>query len=260
MRLSGVDPGIIRELSGIYKPFVKAFKELISNAYDADAKSIRVTVSEDFSTIEVLDDGIGMTRIASTIALPAWAEAPRGFTVAKARAAARELATRALAFSPLRGVSGALHVETKATRPHRSKRRLQRRNRVAIPVDDIVGSLVPAHLVAGRIAIRNVTAVTADKALKLTADSDYSADEKRLRLVSARARSAKLLEIDYDVDCRGLALEAELDFDYLLTLEKQADLQSLEDFCTTRSGKLTRRALRIHGFNSGACVNSSFGT
>ncbi len=32
MRLSGIDPSIIRELSGIYKPFVKAFKELVSNA------------------------------------------------------------------------------------------------------------------------------------------------------------------------------------------------------------------------------------
>ena len=37
MRLGGIDPSILRELSGVYKPFVKAFKELISNAFDADA-------------------------------------------------------------------------------------------------------------------------------------------------------------------------------------------------------------------------------
>src|SRR5438093_9631080 len=61
MRLSGVDPGIIRELSGIYKPFIKAFKELVSNAYDADAKTITVSVGKDFSNIDVLDDGAGMT-------------------------------------------------------------------------------------------------------------------------------------------------------------------------------------------------------
>src|SRR5947207_1276315 len=61
MRLSGVDPGIIRELSGIYKPFVKAFKELISNAFDADSSTISVTLHNDFSAIDVLDDGNGMT-------------------------------------------------------------------------------------------------------------------------------------------------------------------------------------------------------
>ena len=37
MRLGGIDPSILRELSGVYKPFVKAFKELVSNAFDADA-------------------------------------------------------------------------------------------------------------------------------------------------------------------------------------------------------------------------------
>src|SRR5580698_3632825 len=61
MKLSGIDPGIIRELSGIYKPFIKAFKELISNAYDADAKRITVKLDDDFSRLTVSDDGIGMT-------------------------------------------------------------------------------------------------------------------------------------------------------------------------------------------------------
>src|SRR5215467_14251572 len=63
MRLSGVDPSIIRELSGIYKPFVKAFKELISNAYDADSAAITVDVARDFSFIEIRDNGLGLTPI-----------------------------------------------------------------------------------------------------------------------------------------------------------------------------------------------------
>src|SRR5439155_7856295 len=63
MRLSGVDPSIIRELSGIYKPFVKAFKELISNAYDADATTITIVVARDVSFIEVHDNGLGLTPV-----------------------------------------------------------------------------------------------------------------------------------------------------------------------------------------------------
>ena len=51
-------------------------------------------------------------------------------------------------------------------------------------------------------------------------------------MLSARARAAKLLEFTYEVDCSGITLEAELDFDYLLSLEKQADLRLLDDFCT----------------------------
>jgi len=61
MRLGGVDPSILRELSGVYKPFVKAFKELISNAFDADAEVVCVSFSDDFSSATVTDDGQGMT-------------------------------------------------------------------------------------------------------------------------------------------------------------------------------------------------------
>src|SRR5207247_10110246 len=61
MRLGGIDPSILRELSGVYKPFVKAFKELISNAFDADAESVRVEFADDFSAVTVTDDGVGMT-------------------------------------------------------------------------------------------------------------------------------------------------------------------------------------------------------
>ena len=61
VRLGGIDPSILRELSGVYKPFVKALKELVSNAFDADADHVHVTVADDFSSVTVTDDGEGMT-------------------------------------------------------------------------------------------------------------------------------------------------------------------------------------------------------
>src|SRR5882672_5854337 len=61
MRLGGIDPSILRELSGVYKPFTKAFKELISNGFDADAEQVSITFVDDFSSVTVTDDGAGMT-------------------------------------------------------------------------------------------------------------------------------------------------------------------------------------------------------
>src|SRR5206468_12588200 len=54
-------PSMLRELSGVYKPFVKAFKELVSNAFDADSENIHIEFSDDFSAVTVTDDGNGMT-------------------------------------------------------------------------------------------------------------------------------------------------------------------------------------------------------
>jgi hypothetical protein len=61
VRLGGIDPSILRELSGVYKPFPKALKELVSNAFDADADRVQVTIGDDFSSVTVTDDGEGMT-------------------------------------------------------------------------------------------------------------------------------------------------------------------------------------------------------
>src|SRR5688572_544679 len=61
MRLSGIDPSIIRELSGIYRSFPKAFKELVSNSFDADANAVEITFNEKERRLVVDDDGSGMT-------------------------------------------------------------------------------------------------------------------------------------------------------------------------------------------------------
>jgi len=61
VQLGGIDPAILRELSGVYKPFVKALKELVSNAFDADADHVHITLADDFASITVTDDGEGMT-------------------------------------------------------------------------------------------------------------------------------------------------------------------------------------------------------
>jgi hypothetical protein len=234
MRLSGVDPGIIRELSGIYKPFVKAFKELISNAYDADAKTITVTVSDDFSTIEVLDDGLGMTpygfhesfaRLGGSTAWLHGGRSPGGRP---------RIGYKGIGFLSVARYCGSLHVETRSLKPYRGRRLIQRRNRTTVPFDEIAGSLLPPELIDGKVSIRRAVAVTGAKAVKLAAGRDYAIAGAGVRLASGLARAAKLLEFTYEVDCRGITLEAELDFDYLLGLEKQADLRLLDDFCTAK--------------------------
>lgn len=48
LRFGGISPVVLRELSGVYQPFVKAVKEMVSNAYDADANSVHLDFRDDF--------------------------------------------------------------------------------------------------------------------------------------------------------------------------------------------------------------------
>ena len=194
MRLSGVDPGIIRELSGIYKPFVKAFKELISNAYDADAKTITVTVSDDFSTIEVLDDGLGMTpygfhesfaRLGGSTAWLHGGRSPGGRS---------RIGYKGIGFLAVARYCGSLHIETRSLRPYRGTRLIQRRNRTTVPLDEVTGSLLPPELIDGNVSIQRAVAVSGATAVTLAAGSDYTIASTGVRLLSARARAATLLK------------------------------------------------------------------
>jgi len=235
MRLSGVDPGIIRELSGIYKPFVKAFKELISNAYDADAKTITVSVHDDFSTIEVLDDGLGMTPYAFHESFARLGGSTAWLHGGKSPGGRARIGYKGIGFLAVARYCGALHVETRSLKPFRGMRLIQRRNRLTIPIEEVAGSLLPADLIQGNVSVRRAVAVsgkTAITLITLTPSSDYTVSADGIRLTSARARHVQLLEVHYEVDCRGVTLEAQMDFDYLLSLEKQADLRLLDDFCT----------------------------
>ena len=245
MRLSGIDPGIIRELSGIYKPFVKAFKELVSNAYDADATEIRVTLSDDFSSIDVLDDGIGMTpfdfhesfaRLGGSTAWLQEGTSPGG----RAR-----IGYKGIGFLAVARYCNSLHVESHCRVPYRGQKTVQRRNRKTIPLRDIVGEVVPTALLDNRLKIAAVRVVSDSKGIRLRLKRDYVFDDDGVHLVSARSRKGGQLHFDYIVNCKGLQLRAVLDFDYLLGLERKADLRLLDNFCTV---ELTETSLRAKAY------------
>src|SRR5881296_3420587 len=118
MRLSGVDPGIIRELSGVYKPFVKAFKELVSNAYDADADTVRVVFEDDFSSVTVTDDGQGMTPFEFRNDFTRIGGGSRRWAGDKTRKGRLRIGSKGIGFLALARYCNRLTVDSCAARPY----------------------------------------------------------------------------------------------------------------------------------------------
>ncbi len=246
MRLSGVDPGIIRELSGIYKPFIKAFKELISNAYDADAEAITVKVAEDHSSIEVHDDGIGMTpfhfesdfaRLGGSTAWLQDGKSPGG----RAR-----IGYKGIGFLAVARYCSQLQVTSYASRSYQGTKAVLRRGRKAIALQDIVGDVVPLDYLQGRMKSFKIEAVEGHKTIQLKKSKDYVLDAEEVRLASTRSH-ARELQVSYEVDCSHLIFDAVLDFDYLLGLEHQEDLRDLDDFCKVNVRQVTSRDRPVGG-------------
>jgi Histidine kinase-, DNA gyrase B-, and HSP90-like ATPase len=227
MRLSGVDPGIIRELSGIYKPFVKAFKELISNAYDADAQTIDVTVAKDFSAIEVRDDGHGMTpfhfhqdfaRLGGSTAWLRGGRSPGG----RAR-----IGYKGIGFLAVARYCRTLRVRTCADRKFRSERTVTlSKGRVAL--NDLVPPVLPMQQVRPHLRVVGVRFGRQNMKPR-----DWKVEDGQLYVPRRRGGA---VDVTFEIDCSDMELTAELDFDYLLGLERRADLGELDDFCAIKVG------------------------
>ena len=230
MRLSGVDPSIIRELSGIYKPFVKAFKELISNAYDADATTITVSVARDFSSIEVRDNGIGLTpiefhrdfaRLGGSTAWQNEGRSPGGRP---------RIGYKGIGFLAVARYCGRMEVESRTARRHEDRIVLRPGRRRGLDLGKALEPLVPSAILLPRLRVHAVS-VPGVRGRRLRHGTDYLARDGMIRLRSRRALAAPELEVRYSLACADLTLKAAIDFDYLLGLERKADLRLLENFC-----------------------------
>jgi histidine kinase/DNA gyrase B/HSP90-like ATPase len=228
MRLSGVDPSIIRELSGIYKPFVKAFKELVSNAYDADAKSVTVAVARDFSSIDVRDNGLGLTPVEFHRDFARLGGSTAWLNEGRSPGGRPRIGYKGIGFLAVARYCSRMEIESSARRAHEDRMVVRGRRR-SVDVAEALEPLVPAKIGRPRLHVTGVS-IAGRTPVRLKTDIDYLVRDGRVCLKSARALGASGLEIRYALACADLLLKAAIDFDYLLGLERKADLRLLENF------------------------------
>src|SRR5439155_9519413 len=173
MRLSGVDPSIIRELSGIYKPFVKAFKELISNAYDADATTITVVVARDFSSVEVHDNGIGLTpiefhrdfaRLGGSTAWQNNGRSPGGRP---------RIGYKGIGFLAVARYCSCMEIESTSSRAHKDRIVIRVRGRRSIDLSEFLAMLIPPKIARTRLRVNGIS-VPGSRQAHLKPGYDYT--------------------------------------------------------------------------------------
>jgi hypothetical protein len=229
MRLSGVDPSIIRELSGIYKPFVKAFKELVSNAYDADATTVIVAVARDFSSIAVHDNGLGLTPLEFHRDFARLGGSTAWLNQGRSPGGRPRIGYKGIGFLAVARYCTRMELESATRRVHEDRMVVRGRRR-SVDVAESLEPLVPAKIGRPRLRVMSVS-IPGAKPLRLKTGRDYLVRDGQVHLKSTRALAASRLEIRYALSCADLLLKAAIDFDYLLGLERKADLRLLENFC-----------------------------
>lgn len=226
MRLGGIDPSILRELSGVYKPFIKAVKELVSNSYDADADTVRLTFADDFSSLTVVDDGTGMTPFEFRNDFARIGGGSRRWTGDKTRKGRLRIGSKGIGFLALARYCDRLLVRSAATRTFERTFDVVAGSK-GFDVASALGVPLSPELFARRV---QVVPLRAGKSAAPLKPKQYRWDERKGRL--SWVGDVGAVSVKVKADCEGLVFDAVLDFDQLLRLADTADLDKLDDFAS----------------------------
>jgi hypothetical protein len=142
VRLGGIDPSILRELSAVYKPFVKALKELIRNTFDADADHVYVTIANDFSLVTVIDDGEGMTPFEFRNDFTRIGGGSRRWLGERTRKGRLRIGSKGIGFLANARYCSRLEVESTGSRMFQCAHDVEE-TPTTVELDDIIGFAIP---------------------------------------------------------------------------------------------------------------------
>ena len=246
MKIGGFDPSVIREFSGIYSPFVKALKELVSNAFDADAELVRVELAEDLTSVEVFDDGIGMTPVEFHTEFTKIGGSYKRFISDLTKSGRPKIGNKGIGFLAVARYCGKMQVVSTTRRKHSATYR-EKLTPGGIDLRKNFGVPIASDLLSERLTVTSISLITSFKKRKLKKSEYELLSNARIRLLidNLKRSNGDVVEIRYTIDCRDLEFNATIDFDYLLSLENKADLSELDEFCSLDIYALPRRDGRI---------------
>ena len=227
MRLGGVDPSILRELSGVYKPFAKAFKELVSNAFDADAECIRVEFADNFSSVTIIDDGHGMTPFEFRDDFTRIGGGSRRWAGGKTSKGRLRIGNKGIGFLALARYCERLVVESAGERGFQCEVELVR-TPDSIDIPATLGLPLSSELLSRCLSYQ--VSRTGPRRTLLKEGRDYTWRRGRRQL--AIPKDVGPVKVKLAVDCNQVVFKALLDFDRLLCLADNADLEKIEDFAS----------------------------
>lgn len=237
MKFGGVDPSIIRELSGIYKPFPKAFKELVSNAFDADALEVVIRYDSERRSLSVDDDGTGMTPFEFRRDFTKIGGSDKGRASKATQFGRQRIGCKGIGFLAVARYCSRMIVLTHGPRVHRERFLVEPQKR-PIFIGDRLDVKIPKEFLSGRLRITGITATRGSKNLKLGKDVKFDAEKASVifdpKLIHSKQGA---VELNLQIDCRGLELRATLDFEKLLRLAHSCDLYDLDSFCEIEFAK-----------------------
>ena len=236
MRIGGIDPSILRELSGVYKPFIKAFKELVSNAYDADADNVEIEFSDDFMSVTIEDDGNGMNpfEFRTDFARIGGSSRKKSKKTTPKKKRSR-IGNKGIGFLALARYCNRMVISSSSPRQFKQTHSAKTTS-TSIDIVRILGVPIDMRLLKKLCRFE----VLRSGELSKISTTNYGLNAKTGCLEFKKDFGP--VDITIAIDCNKLGFQATLDFDRLLKLADSADLEKLTDFAMIQVHELPQKS------------------
>lgn len=233
LRFGGISPVVLRELSGVYQPFVKAVKEIISNAYDADAEAVGLYFKNEFSELTITDNGSGMNpiefvrdyiRIGKSLQ-------KEGFTSKKQRP---RIGGKGIGFLAPARYCDYLVIRTKKAEISRDKLRIE------IGPDELSKYELKPYLLRGHSESEILNHITITRVTNAEGQEIKRDVDEEFRITFPQPQT---YDVWYEFDSSSLVLTANINFDLLFSLDPSKSLEEIENFCQIRIEPASEREL-----------------
>lgn len=233
MRLGGIDPSILRELSGVYTPFVKAFKELISNSFDADSSEVQVQFTDDFFSVAVQDNGQGMSPFEFKNDFTRIGGGSRRWAGDKTRGGRPRIGSKGIGFLAMARYCDRLRVESYSDKKFEIEHIFNSSSEI-FDLRKILGVPINQEALSDILTIQVYQKENLNKKFFDGKDFNIRKNSQIEILTNIRPLIFKLI-----LNCKLISFKAVLDFDRLLSLADEADLEKIEDFASIEVFKIS---------------------
>lgn len=221
LRFGGISPVVLRELSGVYQPFVKAVKEMVSNAYDADADRVDLVFQDEHRLLTIRDDGNGMNPIEFVRDYIRIGKSVRKEEITAIKKRPR-IGGKGIGFLAPARYCNQVRIRTKKNEKTRGKFNVELNgDRV-----DLNTFLLQGHGETSILGNIHVLSIRTSNGEALT-----WTEKERHQVVFDRHLS-EICTVEYEFDCASYVLNALIDFELLFGLDSGKSLEEIENFCT----------------------------
>lgn len=217
-RFGGISPVVIRELSGVYQPFFKACKELVSNSYDADASRVLLIFSSGFRDLRIEDNGVGMNPIQF---VRDYIRIGRGHNPPVKTPGGRwRIGGKGIGFLAPARYCRVMVVETKVRQQYQGARQVPLTG-LFLPLEEVVPELP--------LSSELMRFLTIDECLVNGRPIPFRLTSTLLELDDMPLGES--VEVRYTLQAQYLSLRATIDFERLFRLDSAESMEKLTNFC-----------------------------